>query len=323
MSMKEAILAFNEQLKYEPVIENQDKLIVKNKLIVCGMGGSHLAADILQGISPRLHLVIHEDYGLPQVSASEYDESMVIISSYSGNTEEVVDAYNKAKELKLSLIVISVGGKLIDLAKSDNLPYIQIPETGIQPRSALGYNLLSFLKAIGEDEYCHELNQLANTLRPADLEIRGEELAKNLKDKVPVIYSSRRNYSVAYNWKIKFNETGKIPAFYNVLPELNHNEMTGFDVKDSSKHLSESFHFIFIKDDEDDARLLKRFDVLEKLYNDRELPVTVIELKGATRLEKIFNSLLLADWTAVHTAELYDLESEQVPMVEEFKKLIA
>ncbi len=119
------------------------------------------------------------------------------------------------------------------------------------------------------------------------------------------------------------NETGKIPAFSNVFPELNHNEMTGFDRKGKTKDLSGKFCFIFLSDNADHPQNRKRFEVTKRLYEERGLVVHSLPLQGTTRSEKIFSSLLLADWVAYHTALQYGVEPEQVPMVEEFKKLIA
>ena len=164
--------------------------------------------------------------------------------------------------------------------------------------------------------------KLKDVLKPEALKLKGEELANKIFGHIPVVYSSRRNLTLAYNWKIKFNEGGKVPAFYNTFPELNHNEMAGFDVVEGTRGLSDKIHFIFIKDSDDHPRIKKRMEILEKLYRDRNLAVDNLELDGVTRLEKIFRSLLIADWTAVHIADMYGLESEQVPMVEEFKKMI-
>lgn len=147
-------------------------------------------------------------------------------------------------------------------------------------------------------------------------------LAAALRGKVPVVYSSARNQAVAYNWKIKMNETGKIPAFYNIFPELNHNEMTGFDVVPATKTLSSRLHFVFLTDSADHPQVQKRMRVCRKLYEKRGLPVTDAALQGAAPFEKIFNSLLAADWAALHLSKLYGTEAEQVPMVETFKKLI-
>jgi len=328
--MYEAIKNFNKQFLYEPEIINKENLVKKSEFVVIGMGGSALAPLLLKTWKPNLDILIHRDYNLPHISEEKLKNKLIILSSYSGNTEEVIDAFLKAKENKLDMAVISVGGKLLSLAKENNVPYIELPNTGIQPRMALGFSIKSFLKLLGEENELKNISELATILKPADYEENGKTLAKKLKNNVPVIYASNSNLSLAYNWKIKLNETGKIPAFYNVLPELNHNEMTGFSAgggsafggDDSTKELSNKFYFIILKDLEDNPKILKRMIVLEKLYKDRNLKVETIEIKNENIWHKIFSSLLLADWTAYYTALEYGLEPEQVPMVEEFKKLI-
>ena len=323
MGMYDVIKNFNEQFEYEPKIENSEGLGTYKKFIVVGMGGSHLAGDLLLLWNPCLDIVAHMDYGLPVMSDADLKKSLIIISSYSGNTEETISAFEEAREKGLHVIVISVGGKLIELAKERGVPYIQMPNTGIQPRSALGFGFRAMLKAMGEAQALRELKELTSSLDPGSYEERGKDIAKKLSGKVPVIYSSRANQAIAYNWKIKFNETGKIPAFYNVFPELNHNEMTGFDVTDATKKLSENFYFFILRDREDDPRILQRMEILTRLYKKRGLPADIIDIEGQGRFHKMFSSLVLADWIAYYVAEQYGLESEQVPMVEEFKKLIA
>jgi len=322
--MRDAINNFAKQFEYDPVVENSGMLKHYAGFIVAGMGGSHLAADLLRVWRPELDIVVQSDYGFPADLKPEWLEHMLFIaSSYSGNTEEAIDAYHEAGRKGMARAVIAVGGALLAAAKKDGVPYVQLPDIGIQPRSALGFSFKALLKIIGEDAALSEISKRASTLRPSEYEAQGRELAQKLNGCVPVVYSSARNAAIAYNWKIKFNETGKIPAFYNVFPELNHNEMTGFDVKDATKDLSRNFFFIFLKDAEDDARILKRMETTERLYRDRGLKVNVVEMRGADVFEKMFSSLLVADWAAYYTAEAYGLESEQVPMVEEFKKSIA
>jgi glucose/mannose-6-phosphate isomerase len=320
--METAILNFSSQFAYKPKIENAKNLKKKKSFLLTGMGGSHLNADLLLAVDPLFDLAVHRDYGLPVVSKQKMKDSLFVASSYSGNTEEVVMAYKEARKKKLDTAVIAVGGKLIELAKRDGVPYIQLPDTGIQPRSALGYSFSALLKLTGRNDLLKQMLDLETKISPKKLRKTGKLLAKKMTDHVPVIYCSRVNETLAWNWKIKLNETGKVPAFYNVLPELNHNEMTGFDAQKSSKHLTDHFAFVFLKDSDDHPKIQKRMQIVEKLYKKRKLPVYILDMKGANRLEKLFNSLLIADWTAVHTAELYGLESEQVPMVEEFKRLI-
>lgn len=320
--MKDAILDFAKQFEYQPKIENKSKLKKYTSFVVLGMGGSHLAADIVRSYNPSIPLLIHSDYGLPQCDSKTLKNSLIIASSYSGNTEEVIEGFEFARKKKLPLAVIAVGGKLLELAKKYKLPYIQIPNTGIQPRSALGFSLVALLTLMDDKKALSEAKKLAKLLKPKALEPAGKSLAQKLCHTVPIIYTSAQNHALAYNWKIKLNETGKIPAFYNILPELNHNEMTGFDVAKTTTELSKNFTFVFLTDSTDHPKNQKRMKIVQKLYQKRGLVTIVLALKGTNRFVRMFTSLLLADWTAVSLAAYYGLESEQVPMVEEFKKLV-
>lgn len=320
--MKQVFIEFQKQFGYNPVIENKKKYKPSKKFIVLGMGGSHLAADMAKSEAPELDLIVHRNYDLPKLSDKKLKEYLIIASSYSGSTEEVISGLKLAYKKKLNILVIATGSKLIKFAKDNNLPYIQMPNFGIQPRSALGFFCRATFKAIGQNKMYNEIGQLAKTLKGKNYEARGKKIAKQLKNKVPIIYTSEANYILAWNWKIKLNETGKIPAFYNVFPELNHNEMTGFDLAANTKNLSKNFSFIFIRDDKDHKQIQKRMDVTARLYKKRKLPVTNIKLSGKNRWQQIFSNLLIADWTSYYTSQGYGLESEQVPMVEEFKKMI-
>ena len=320
--MEKAILNFAKQFTYEPKIENIVTHKKYDSFVLTGMGGSHLAADIVNTLQPKIDLTIHHDYGIPEISNEKKRKSLFIASSYSGNTEEVVEGFNKAKESDMDVAVLATGGTLIDLAKSHNTPYIQIPETGIQPRSALGFSLLALLKIIGEDTLLKKMQKLQNTINPSLLKPKGEYIAKQLQERTPIIYSSQKNISIAYNWKIKCNETAKIPAFYNSIPELNHNEMNGFDLKEQSQHLGKQFCVILLSDNTDHPKNIKRMSVVKELYETRNILVIDIPLTGKSTEEKIFTSILIADWTALSLAQYYNHEAEQVPMIEEFKKKI-
>ncbi|MFA6520490.1 MAG: SIS domain-containing protein [Candidatus Paceibacterota bacterium] len=320
--MYESILNFNKQFEYNPEIVNQEKLIKKSGFVVVGMGGSALAAKLLRICKPELDITIHQDYGLPKIPKEILKSKLIILSSYSGSTEEIIDAFHKAKEENLDMAVMATGGKLLALAIENKISYVQLPDAGVQPRMALGLFMKAILKLMGEEAEVESLGTLATTLNPTEYEEYGKKLSVKIKNHVPVIYVSSSNLFLANIWKIKLNETGKIPAFYNVFPELNHNEMTGFDVADATKELSSKFYFLILKDGEDNPRILKRMATLEKLYKDRNLKIEIIEMEGKDKWYKIFSSLLLADFTSYYTALGYGLEPEQVPMVEEFKKLI-
>ncbi len=336
--MEEAIKQFHTQFLWKASIVNAQKLHHFGTYILNGMGGSHLAADLLRTHKPELDLLVFSDYGIPKLSQERLKKSLFIASSFSGNTEEVLHFAEEVLAKKLPLAVIAKGGKLLDFAVKHTLPHIVLPPTKVQPRSGLGFQIVALATLIGDSALVKELTRLSSRLKPHTLEKQGKKLVADLRGKVPVIYSSAKNEAIAYNWKIKFNETGKIPSFYNIFPELNHNEMTGFDVIATTESLSHKFHFIFLTDSTDHPQNRKRMQVTKKLYEDRGLSVTEVPLesttpvsedgntpftKGDGRLEKMFSSLLVADWTALHLSRIYGTEAEQVPMVEEFKRLVS
>ena len=321
--MEEAIKQFHTQFSWKPTIVNAEKLPKTDKFILDGMGGSHLAADLLHAYRPDIDLSFFSDYGIPELPEARLKNALLIASSFSGNTEEPIDFAEQALARGLPLAAIAKGETLLEFAQKNKIPHVALPPTKIQPRSGLGFQMLALAAVLRAKPILTELSGLAEVLKPEALEEKGKELARVLRDRVPIIYASARNQAVAYNWKIKMNETGKIPAFYNVFPELNHNEMTGFDAISTTEGLSRKFHFIFLTDSADHPKIQKRMQVCRKLYEERGFSVTEAPLKGESALEKMFNSLLVADWTAVHLSNIYGTEAEQVPMVEEFKRLIA
>ena len=313
--MYESIKNFPKQFLWEPQIKNLAPFLRdRTNFVIAGMGGSALGGELLKAVFSNLDIKIHRDYGLPAASPL----SLIIASSFSGNTEETLDAFLEARRRGLPLAVVSSGGKLLELAKHDNIPYVELPKADIQPRATLGYSVKAILKLIGEESALEEAVKLSGLLNAAAAEEDGKKLAESLKGRIPIIYSSAKNFPIAYNWKIKFNETGKIPAFANRLPELNHNEITGFSAGGGQA----KFSFIFLEDEADDPRIQKRMQITKKLYKDRDLEAITLKLEGQNKFHKIFQNLLVADFTAYYLAEHYGANPTEVQMVEEFKTLI-
>lgn len=316
--MRDAIKNINRQFAFKPKVENAGKLKKAKKFVVCGMGGSNIPATILKLANPTLDVIAWNDYGLPAVK--DLKDRLVIIVSYSGNTEETIDSFKEAKRLKLKRAVMATGGRLLDLARKERVPYVQIPNTGIQPRMGSGFMVRGLMKLMGDDQGLRESGLLFKTLNSGAMETVGKRLAKSLEGKVLVVYASRANQALAMNWKIKFNETAKIPSFANVFPELNHNEMTSYDVIPATRSLSKQLHFVFLEDPADSEHIRLRMKITRELYRVRGLESTVIPVEGADIFLKIFSSLVLADWTAFHLAMHYGVEAEKVPMQEDLKK---
>ncbi len=315
--MEEKIKNFAEQLKYLPEIENAAAFKRGGKFIVAGMGGSNLASGILKVWNPELDIVIHRDFGLPALTEDELQGRLIIISSYSGGTEETIDVFREALKKKLPIIILATGGELLELAKENGIPYIRMPDIGMRPQLAAGLSLRAMLKAIGEDGALEEMAEQAGSFNAADHEATGKELARKLGGNIPVVYSSSRNLPLARYWKINFEETSKTPAFCNAFPELNHNEMVGF----LSSPLSGKFHFIFLKDKNDDPRLQKRMEATAKLYKEKGSDVEDVDSEGGA-WQKILGSLLLSNWTSFYLAGERGVDPEDITVLENFKKSV-
>lgn len=264
-------------------------------MIVVGMGGSHLAADLLKLLKPDLDLTVYSDYGILKSKPGE----LIVLCSYSGNTEEVLDAYRKSQGLNRA--VISVGGKLLENAMEDGVRFVQLPNLGLQPRDAILYMLKALFELLGED------------LKIPDSSDIKDDISQNIANRIPLIYTSVKNEVFGYIWKIKFNETSKTPSFNNVLPEADHNEINSFAKE-------KNFYCLFITDETDHPQVQKRMEITAKLYEEIGIPCKFIELQGATTLEKICNQLALISTVTLNLAKIYNVDPNKVPMIENLKK---
>lgn len=290
-------------------------------VIICGIGGSALPANILAAItSPKVPIHIHRDYNLPTAANKD---SLIICISYSGNTEETISAFEQALEKGFKCAAIATGGKIEEICEKNNVPLAKIP-AGIQPRSATGYlfsalsTILFNSKIIGD--ISTEIFQTANELEKInpELEKEAKSIAKKINKKIPIIYASNNFKTAARIWKIKFNENSKIPAFYNYFPELNHNEMVGF----TNKSKVSNFFVLMLKDGNDHERTIKRMNLLASILKKKGVKNIFIETKQGSFMFKMFASLLLGDWTSYYLAIGNKTDPTPVAMVEEFKKMM-
>ena len=312
--MQSAILNFPNQLKWQPIIEGGQISPVEHYLL-CGMGGSALAGGLLTACDPTIPLTIHRDYGLPTVMAGS---PLLIISSFSGQTEETLDAYQTAREAKLPLMVITSGGELLARAQRDGVPQIILPDPTIAPRLAVGYFLRALALITGAKQIGDELESLASTLDLAKIEAEGRAIASRLSGRIPLIYSSNRYAPVAYFWKIMMNETAKIPAFFNIIPEQNHNELESFDGASLAP-----FTIVTLTSADDHPRVTKRFRALAETLPSLNVPVENFPLPELSATACVINSILLASFTALALAEARGVDPAAVPAIEDFKHYVA
>jgi glucose/mannose-6-phosphate isomerase len=285
-------------------------------IIVCGMGGSALAAEFLKRFYP---IRIHRNYDLPEQLLT--DKTLIICLSYSGNTEEVISAYDTAINKKLSLIVISSGGELLKKASSDNIPFIEVQSKGIEPRMSVVeqicilknlFSSLSEIKSIFPDDFSID----KKNINPEKLLHSANEISNSLINKTPVIYASANNAAMAIYWKAMFNENAKVPSFWNVFPELNHNElMQGIGID-----WPEKLHFINLLDEDDHPRIQKRMSLTSDIFKKKGFGVDTIKIEGLTSLEKIVNSITLGNLVSISLAEKLKIDPIDPDIREEFKR---
>ena len=308
---------FSNQVRDAWKLAEDIKISDIDRIIITGMGGSALSGEILKSYlfnNFKIPVEINKNYDLPEYANSK---TLLWVSSYSGNTEETIEAFRKGNRKGCQIIAITSGGKLAELARKLNKTLIKMP-SGIQPRLAYGYSFFPILKILQNSGLIEnkdiEIKKLVEVLGKDIYKKKAEELSKKLEGKIPVIYSSERLYAVAYKWKINFNENSKIPAFCNYFPELNHNEMMGYT------KLNGNYYILIIKDDYDDRRIKKRMEATKKIIQSCGTPVLELELTGTSDLMKIFSTIYLGDWTSYFLALRNKVDPTPVELVETLKK---
>lgn len=318
--MEESLLNFNRQFTQELEVENAEEWQRYDRFLIAGMGGSALAAQLFSIFRPELDIVIHRDYGLPVLSQERWKDRLVIISSYSGNTKETLSAFKEARMKHVPLAAISTDGKLLEIAKSQDIPFIRLPDLNLRPRLAVGLSFLGLCKLMGDEELYAKTKQLAFELRPKELQGQGELLAKELVGKIPVIYGSARLFPIAYQWKGAFNETASIPAFANVFPELTHNEIDGFDVAENAPETKKHFHIILLNKEADLPHIKAYMEIVKQILQEKGLQVSEVQMKGHSDILQTFSGILLGFFTAFFLAKLYGVDFDKDKIIDEFKK---
>lgn len=301
-------------------------------VIVTGMGGSALAALTAKawlGFSLTVPIEIVRGYGLPgYVSAT----TLVIVSSYSGNTEETISALDEARSKGAQLAVISSGGKLKEIAESEGVAYAQLP-TGLQPRMGVIYNLRALLAlldlfGISKQDYLSEVADLSDWLESAtrqwtpDVSVDknyAKQLALLAVGKTPVFYAGSLMAPVAYKWKISWNENAKNVAFWNEYPEFNHNEFMGW----TSHPIEKPFAVFDLISSFEHPQILKRFEVSDRLLSGKRPKATVVSLEGDTPIAQMLRGSILADFVSIYVAILNGVDPTPVALIEKLKGELA
>jgi glucose/mannose-6-phosphate isomerase len=300
-----------------------------NKIIVSGLGGSAIGADLVKqfaGTSLKIPFFVNRNYSLPPYADKE---TLVIISSYSGNTEETVSVLDQAVKLGVQIICITTGGRVEEIAAGKKLAVIKL-QKGFQPRYALGLGFFSILKILHILKLIPDQDNIVNTIQTIWKD-RGAEyssgkntayfLAQKLIGFIPIIYSAEDITSAAgYRFKCQFNENSKIHAFHNVIPELNHNEIIGWETF-ADKQVNAKL--INILDPVYPDQIKKRFTITSELA--RKNGVEIIDLQSPKEdfQTRLMDLIYLCDWITYYTAILRGIDPTEIRNINILKERLA
>lgn len=281
-------------------------------VVHAGMGGSALWAIVGQSWPGfNLPFEITKGYDIPSYVS---DKTLFIAASVSGNTEETLSSLAQAEAKGAFIVVIASGGKLAEIAKSKNYPFIELPQ--VRPPRYGMFNGLKGLAILGEKLGLNIESNAATELTKAGEFVKSaceswaadvptsQNLAKQLAlecaGKSVVVYSGPLLAPAAHKWKIGFNENAKNVAWEYTFPEFNHNEFTGW----TSHPVDKPYQIFYLLSSFDNARIKKRFDLSEKLLSGRWPAPYRLEIKGDTKLLQLLWAITLGDFVSVYTALL-------------------
>jgi glucose/mannose-6-phosphate isomerase len=298
-------------------------------LVIAGMGASSVGGALARaalGDGASRPIVLARDYGLPGWTTPD---TTVLCASYSGNTEETLAAYDAAQALGANTIVVTTGGKLAEQARADGVPVIPLPG-GFQSRAAVGYSLvvaLEVARLCGAGESLHaevdvaaeHAASLAVAWGPdSDEGSLAKSLARGLHGTIPQIAGAALTTPVAYRWKTQINENAKTPAFAAELPELDHNELVGWD---GARELG-PFSAVFLDDSDLHPRVRQRIELTRGLIASRGGVTFRVETIGQTRLERLVSLVLLGDLVSLYLAALRGVDPAPVEATESIKSAL-
>ncbi|MFH0738782.1 MAG: bifunctional phosphoglucose/phosphomannose isomerase [Candidatus Omnitrophota bacterium] len=332
------LMDFPAQCKAAKEIAQQARISFEkrdfNKVIFAGLGGSAIGADLVRSylyFEAKLPITVYREYDLP---ASLDNFSLVFILSYSGNTEETLSAYEQAKQKGSSIITVSSGGKLKEWAKRDNVVFIEIPQ-GLPPRCALGYLSiipLCILARLGLiKDMQQDINQaiaLLEDLRNKSLNPKiGQKdnvskiLAAKIFNKIPVIYSGSVHFDVtATRFRCQLNENSKALAASHLFPEMNHNEIVGWQ---NPKKLFKGLVVLMLRDKGMHPRVATRLDITRDMLTKEHISVIEVWSRGEGLLSRILSLIYVGDFASYYLAILYGIDPTPVDRVTYLKKELA
>jgi len=295
-----------------------------NNVYVAGLGGSGIGADFVKSFISKdseVPCLIGKGYEIPQYVGKN---TLAICSSYSGNTEETLSAYEKMKGTGAKIVIVSSGGKLIEEAKQNDLDYIQVPSDWPSPRACLGYSIVQqlfilFRLGIIDGSFKSRIKAAADLLvfDQDAIKASAKKVADRIHDKLPIIYSTDRIEPVAVRLRQQINENGKMLCWHHVVPEMNHNELVGWTEKHPDKAV------IYLRNQDDLKRNQVRIAINQDIINKYTDNIIEIYSKGQSLIEKSMYLAHLGDWISWYLSEHKNVDAIEIGVIDYLKSELA
>jgi len=284
-------------------------------IIVCGLGGSGVVGDLLVDVAKlEIPIIVVKDYHMPKFAN---EKSLVFCLSYSGNTEETLSQFMQAKNLGCSIIGMTSGGKMSEWAKKLNVPIIPVPG-GRNPRDALPlmlFPILVVLQKLGFGSYDGEFEGAKNAIKEVDTNGL-DELANKIKNSRLAIYGTSDHIGSLRRIKNEFNENAKMAVIYDYFPEINHNEMNGYQRTGLSKNVD----VVFMRDRQETEEMKARIEVTKGILEHYVNSLSDLWAVGESKLARTMSFVFIGAYITGKIASLVGINREKVPFVDRLKE---
>lgn len=326
--MRDLVEELPKQLKDALVISKEMRITESENdiynIVICGLGGSGIGGAIAQSIT-------QDEIKIPIITVNTYDipefvgpNSLVICSSFSGNTEETISVYHQAKDKGAKVCCITAGGKIRFLADTNNDDLAILPNHISSPRANIGYSLVQLLHVLEAYGFISDSFkiEIENTIRLLEKEqsniiALSKELATSYKDKIPVLYSDDRFNSIAIRCQQQINENGKQFCHVNKFPEFNHNELVGWEFPKKTYHDSV---VTYISTEFDHPRVELRMNICKPIFEKRANKVIEINAKGTSFIEQAYYIIHLFDFVSCDLADLNNVDATAIENINYLKE---
>lgn len=293
------------------------------QVVITGLGGSGIGGTIVSELMAsrcKVPIIVNKGYSLP---AFVNPYTLVLVSTYSGNTEETLSALSHADAAGAEIGIITSGGQALEYAQKKGCNHIVVPG-GNPPRSMFGYSFVQLLKYLShyglvDGEVMNEVSHSIQLLEEegATLRAAGTELAGFLQNKMPVVYAGDGFEGVAVRFRQQFNENSKMVGYTGMVPEMNHNELVGW--AGGGDHMA----VVFFRNESDDARVQKRMDINKEIVERYTPHVREVWSKGGNDIERALYLIHLGDWASYDLSELNDVDVMEIEVIDYLKSELA